>query len=414
MATPGRAAINGLNGFLAVMHKLKRGAELDDPYADWWMLQVEEKLADTRAQLDQLRQQVDRALAGAPEALTLGDNRNLQPVELPLFVNAQLGFMAVYLLADYDALARRLILAHHTALIDRRTLERWLNEGGHALRSLFAMVRSYRHAGVTRTDFAAHNARARRIGQPGRTAGRRTGGPPPLAFCPTHCPARRDPHSHRDTLRRRFPGRLISSHFDRRFNRHRDRHRGPDGRRPDRTSMTGYPSGMGQRRFVPLQPADYQSLEQAAYLKGLLQPFKGKGSLEHWARQCRRLRDELIRLSQQRILSQTQRMPFSLLEVQLSQQATAAGTCFLRWRNLDRSAMGVALWEALMAAPSTPNTLIDDLYRLEQQRIVLNMQISLCHSLARQAHDCASKLARAETVWRRRRQSPHPQEDTLA
>jgi hypothetical protein len=65
---------------------------------------------------------VDLALADVPPALSLGENMNVQPVKLPLFVNAQLGFMAVYLLADYDDLARKLILAHHTALIDRSTL----------------------------------------------------------------------------------------------------------------------------------------------------------------------------------------------------------------------------------------------------------------------------------------------------
>ncbi len=56
--------------------------------------------------------------------MSLGENLNVQPVKLPLFVNAQLGFAAVYLLADYDDIARKLILAHHTELIDRSTLER--------------------------------------------------------------------------------------------------------------------------------------------------------------------------------------------------------------------------------------------------------------------------------------------------
>src|SRR5690606_935945 len=88
-------------------------------------------------------------------------NMNVQPVKLPLFVNAQLGFMAVYLLADYDDLARRLILAHHTALIDRSTLERWLNDGGHALRSLFSRAQQYKYSGTKRDDFAAKNAVAR-------------------------------------------------------------------------------------------------------------------------------------------------------------------------------------------------------------------------------------------------------------
>lgn len=157
----GRAGIIGLNGFISIMNKMKRGAEQDDPYSDWWMLRIEEKLADTKSRLQTLREQVDQVLADVPPALSLGDNLNVQPVKLPLFVNAQLGFMAVYLLADYDELARRLILAHHTALIDRGTLDRWLREGAHALRSLFSLAQQYRYSGTQRDDFAANNAAAR-------------------------------------------------------------------------------------------------------------------------------------------------------------------------------------------------------------------------------------------------------------
>ncbi|MBN0502538.1 DUF1845 family protein, partial [Pseudomonas aeruginosa] len=54
-----------------------------------------------------------------------------------------------------------LILAHHTALIDRSTLERWLNEGAHALRSLFSLAQQYRYSGCTRDDFVSKNAAAR-------------------------------------------------------------------------------------------------------------------------------------------------------------------------------------------------------------------------------------------------------------
>lgn len=157
----GRAGIIGLNGFVSIMNKMKRGAEQDDPYSDWWMLRIEEKLTQTKVSLQALREQVDQALADVPPTLSLGENLNVQPVKLPLFVNAQLGFMAVYLLADYDDLARKLILAHHTALIDRSTLERWLNEGAHALRSLFSLAQQYRYSGTQRDDFAANNGAAR-------------------------------------------------------------------------------------------------------------------------------------------------------------------------------------------------------------------------------------------------------------
>ncbi|SDS16742.1 integrating conjugative element protein, PFL_4669 family [Halopseudomonas litoralis] len=160
-AGEGRPAIVGLNGFIAVMNKMKRGAEQDDPYSDWWMLRIEDKLSQTGTTLKTLREQVDQALDGVPPALSLGENLNVQPVKLPLFVNAQLGFAAVYLLADYDDIARKLILAHHTALIDRSTLERWLNDGAHSLRSLFSLAQHYRYSGCTRDDFATRNAAAR-------------------------------------------------------------------------------------------------------------------------------------------------------------------------------------------------------------------------------------------------------------
>ncbi|BGE53301.1 MULTISPECIES: DUF3158 family protein [Enterobacteriaceae] len=155
-------------------------------------------------------------------------------------------------------------------------------------------------------------------------------------------------------------------------------------------------------RFEALEQTDFQKLEHAAYLKGLLKPFKGNGELATWASQCAALRDDLIGLAQRRVLAQARSHPFNLLPVQLAQQNTGAGTTFLRWRNLDRSSMGVALWEELVSSPATPAGLIDDLLALEQQRIVINMQISLCHTIARQGMECASKLASAQAVHQRR------------
>ena len=110
----------------------------------------------------------------------------------------------------------------------------------------------------------------------------------------------------------------------------------------------------------------------------------------------------MIALAQRRVLTQAHAYPFSLLDVQLAQQTTGAGTVFLRWRNLDRSSMGVALWEALLANPATPASLIDDLYAIELQRIALNMQISLTHSIARLALECASRMDQAEAIYLRR------------
>jgi len=156
-----QAAIVGLNGYIVAMNKMKRGSEQDDPYSDWWMLRIEDKLDQTKVTLQILREQVEQVLINVPPALDLGENLNVQPVKLPLFISAQLGFAAVYLLAEYDDIARKLLLAHHAALIDRATLDGWLNDGAHALRSLFALAQHYRYSGCTRDDFAANNAAAR-------------------------------------------------------------------------------------------------------------------------------------------------------------------------------------------------------------------------------------------------------------
>jgi hypothetical protein len=168
--------------------------------------------------------------------------------------------------------------------------------------------------------------------------------------------------------------------------------------------MTGDDLPQG-KQFRSLEQPDFLHLEHAAYLKGFLRPFKGKGTLDVWANQCQALRDQVIGLAQRQVLQQANRYPFYLLPVELAQQKTGAGTVFLRWRRPDRSAMGVALWQQMMESAATPANLIDDLYAMEQQRIVLNMQISLLHSLGRQAQDCASKMARADDVYLRRLRS---------
>ncbi|EPG8255378.1 DUF3158 family protein [Pseudomonas aeruginosa] len=162
------------------------------------------------------------------------------------------------------------------------------------------------------------------------------------------------------------------------------------------------------RYFQGLQQAAFMKLEHAASLKGLLKTFKGKGDLEAWASQCFAMRDELIGLTQRQVLQQAVGHPFHLLPVELAQQSTGAGTAFLRWRKHDRSAMGVALWQELMVSTGTPVNLLADLHAIELQRITLNMQISLLHTLGRQAQECASKAAEAEDAYLRRLKSIPP------
>lgn len=161
-----------------------------------------------------------------------------------------------------------------------------------------------------------------------------------------------------------------------------------------------------QTAFQPLQQAAFASLQHAPFFKGLLKPFKGpfkgKGELDQLAKQCRSLEADLNTLAQERVLAQAQRYPFTLLPIRLTHQVTSARTVFLRWQKVGTRQMGVQLWRELCQDPKTPESMLADLHALEQQRITLNMQISLVHSIGRQAAECAEKMAQADAVITKR------------
>ncbi|NWB99556.1 DUF3158 family protein [Pseudomonas gingeri] len=154
--------------------------------------------------------------------------------------------------------------------------------------------------------------------------------------------------------------------------------------------------------FRPLQHTAFCAVKHAAFFKGLLKPFKGKGELLQFGEACSELTGSLIELAIEGVLAQAEQYPFTLLPIRLTRQSTGAGTVFLRWCRVDRSKMGVDLWAELIGDMRTSINLLPDLYALELQRIVINMQISLAHSLSRQAYLCAGKVEVADQVYRQR------------
>ncbi|PWU32053.1 integrase [Pseudomonas sp. RW407] len=153
-----------------------------------------------------------------------------------------------------------------------------------------------------------------------------------------------------------------------------------------------------QTLIRPLQQTAYQGLQQSASLKGLLRPFKGKGEMDQLAQQCQALEVGLKALAQE-VLAQVRYHPFSLLPVRLIEQNTQAGTTFLRWQHIQSRRMGVGIWAEMLQQPKTPSNLLQDLLALEQQRIILNMQMSLIHSIGKQATECAEKMGQAEATY---------------
>ncbi|UOF21382.1 PFL_4669 family integrating conjugative element protein [Pseudomonas syringae] len=158
--TEGKPGMIGLSGFANILNRIKRGCEQDDPYSDWFLILIEEKIEASEQEMKDIDARLDEVMASLPPMLSIGQNLSVQPVTLPLFLSTPLAFKAVFLLTAYDELVRRILLASHVGLIDNNAKGQWLDEGAAILRRLFGLSQRWKFSGASRDDFAAKNARS--------------------------------------------------------------------------------------------------------------------------------------------------------------------------------------------------------------------------------------------------------------
>ncbi|GAO92328.1 hypothetical protein PSA5_06445 [Pseudomonas syringae pv. actinidiae] len=147
--TEGKPGMIGLSGFANILNRIKRGCEQDDPYSDWFLILIEEKIDNSEQEMKDIDNRLDEVMAVLPAMLSIGENLSVQPVTLPLFLSTPLAFKAVYLLTAYDELVRRILLAGHVGLIDNNAKGQWLDEGAAILRRLFGLSQRYKYSGAS-------------------------------------------------------------------------------------------------------------------------------------------------------------------------------------------------------------------------------------------------------------------------
>lgn len=155
-----KPGIIGLTGFCNLINRMSRGASQDDPYSDWWLILLEEKITESTEALKAIEERLDRVMSTLPPAISISENLSIQPVSLPLYIANPIGFQAASLLASYDEIVRRILLGHHVGLVGRRDMEAWIDEGAALMRKLFGLAQLYKYSGAARDDFAANNAKA--------------------------------------------------------------------------------------------------------------------------------------------------------------------------------------------------------------------------------------------------------------
>lgn len=154
----GRNQIFGLMQFASYVRDIFWCAKQDDPYADWWLLKIEEAIAESESELKSLAEEVDALLRGNPN-FRIEVARSEQPVRVDIQFSNPYAHRAADLVLRYDALVCAIQTAAHVGLLDRDARERLLQLGAKPVRRALLTAAGYRARGITRQDVRQWTAR---------------------------------------------------------------------------------------------------------------------------------------------------------------------------------------------------------------------------------------------------------------
>lgn len=154
------AAIIGMKAAFSVLRMINLSARRNDPYADKYLIDIEERLSQCNLVIQGLKNEISNTLTRVPKDLSFKDSVNNKPAAMPLYINTPIGYHFIYLLNEFDALATNILLAKHIALLGRKEANYLIERGCNTIRSLIVFTCKYRLAGISREDFAQMNARA--------------------------------------------------------------------------------------------------------------------------------------------------------------------------------------------------------------------------------------------------------------
>ena len=156
-----KPAIIGLLGFANLVRTLWHGARADDPYADWWLLQIHEAMVQTEHELVTLGQGISNRFETLG-AIDVSGPVSDKPARIALNFSNPYAFRAARLIGVFDALACKALSARHVGLIGRDESEKVLHQGGRWIRRALQSPVGYRLLGVTRDDVVQNTVMAMR------------------------------------------------------------------------------------------------------------------------------------------------------------------------------------------------------------------------------------------------------------
>ena len=161
----GKPPIVGLLRFADSVRVIWHAAEANDPYADWWLI----KLQDT---YHVICNRIDNVSADCIAKLPTRDTFRIAPPEDKEPFRIRLSFATPYayqaadLLAKFDSLVRQVLVCKHVGVIDNKTAKNTIYQVARLIRGLFALATRFKHLGIDRNNplsFEADGEIARRM-----------------------------------------------------------------------------------------------------------------------------------------------------------------------------------------------------------------------------------------------------------
>ena len=157
--TAQKPAIIGLLGFATLLRPIWHGARADDPYADWWLINVHAALESAWDAFVAMECEVTDRLQNS-QAIEVTPPSSIKPVVVALTFSNPYAFRGARLVARYDALVRTALSARYVGLLTWEESERVVSLGARHVRKAFPRAVGYVFTGITRADIAQGTARA--------------------------------------------------------------------------------------------------------------------------------------------------------------------------------------------------------------------------------------------------------------
>ena len=153
--------IVGLARFASQTAQIWSASILNDPFADWVLIDVEDRFDKVEKNLSRKIEAFKDLLCGQ-ENLTYDIQHSVSPVAFEINFHTPYGFKGAHTLMSFDHFMRYALTARHVALLTNDDWTENVQMIARSIRGTFNMVNTWRHTGATRHDFAANNAIARR------------------------------------------------------------------------------------------------------------------------------------------------------------------------------------------------------------------------------------------------------------